>query len=461
VALDRLAIRECSLLKEYSPEIPSSFLHPLLLCRSSALTHALQIEEYLCQRHKESLEVPSVFSNSVDDSCFAVRHYRASEKLQRLYDEINTHAGRERAEKRAELASLKQKSEILLSRSSKMDHKFSENHRGFKHHSMKCRKCELKHQAAFHIRVHEWPLPLPTAHAQRIVFELSPPRAFSAWRDITYTILCDIGLASVPDLDDLSKHPLHTFPTLRRWGTRHQQHHRVTVASTMLPSLSEIPIESAGESSLFVVGRQSFKLFDRFRNSWVIGPFSGCGPSKLCLPPVPKSSPYSHLHPFVCGTGHTPNDIITAQVDRPRGINQYEFIAFSGLRSGTRLQWLNIARELASPFLSFSREEVHTLITQATWQLGPLSNGVREWHSDLTVFSFGSLLLCEMERLLIKIKANWLEEVTVRTIGVSYSFYLYIDLIYCQFSSAAVSWPQQRSWILLDGHMRFCGRLEM
>jgi hypothetical protein len=121
----------------------------------------------------------------------------------------------------------------------------------------------------------------------------------------------------------------------------------------------------------------------------------------------------------VCGTQHTPNDIIAAQADCPKEITLLEFLAFSGLRSGPRLQWLNIARELASPFLCFRREEVHTLITQAAWQLGPLSDGVREWHIDLSVPSFGNALLRELESLLEKIRANWLEEVTVRTIGAS------------------------------------------
>jgi len=121
----------------------------------------------------------------------------------------------------------------------------------------------------------------------------------------------------------------------------------------------------------------------------------------------------------VSSTQHTPNDIIAAQADCPEEINLHEFIAYSGLRSGPRLQWSNIARELASPSLSFNREEVHALITQAAWQIGPLSNGVREWHLDLGLSSFGNVLLGELESVLTKIKANWQEDVTVRTIGAS------------------------------------------
>jgi hypothetical protein len=93
---------------------------------------------------------------------------------------------------------------------------------------------------------------------------------------------------------------------------------------------------------------------------------------------------------------------------------------------------------LASPSLSFRREEVHTLITQAAWQLGPLSNGAREWHIDLSNSSFAAALLHELECLLEKIRNNWLEEVTVRTIGARDSSDPHSCLIFPQLLSAAV-----------------------
>jgi len=174
----------------------------------------------------------------------------------------------------------------------------------------------------------------------------------------------------------------------------------------------------AQESSVLVNNGLSFKPFDRNCGSWVIHPLSESSVAKLCMPSIPKSSPYNRLHFYVSGTQHTANDVIAAQDDCPKEISLHEYVAFSGLRSGPRLQWLNIARELASPSLSFRREEVHILITQASWQLGPLLDGVREWHIDLGISSFGNALLREQESLLGKIKANWLEEVTVRTIGM-------------------------------------------
>ncbi len=161
------------------------------------------------------------------------------------------------------------------------------------------------------------------------------------------------------------------------------------------------------------------------------------------------------------GTQHTSNDTVAAQADCPKEITLHEFLAFSGLRSGPRLQWLNIARELASPYLSFRHEEVHTLITQAVWQLGPLSDGVREWHIDLSISSFGHVLLRELESLLERIGANWLEEVTVRTIGESYISGLGSCLISFQLSLAAGFWPRRRTQIFLGGRVLCCGRRDI
>lgn len=87
------------------------------------------------------------------------------------------------------------------------------------------------------------------------------------------------------------------------------------------------------------------------------------------------------------------------------------------MRSGQRLQWLNIAREIAARSLSFRKEEVHTIITQAVWQVGHLTeHGERESHIELSDPSFCFVLLKEMEIFLRSIEASWLEGVSARTI---------------------------------------------
>ena len=412
VALDTLAIKQCPLLKEYSPEIPSKFLHDLLLHRSSTINRALQIEEYLCQRHGEVPDdVPSILSNVVSHSCFAVKHYSTSEDLKRRYEEIEEHAQEQRKKKCEELESLNQRLNSLRSEASKMNHDI------FKHRSETCKKCRLDHEAdSLKISVHEWPLPSEQLNAQRVVFELSPPHTFSVWRDITYMIL---RLSPVTNSYGSAQKFLDTFTGLSKWAVPIRG---VTIGSNTEPysdrshyQAIKIPTD---ESSVLMKNGLSFQLIDRSCNSWVMGSLSESSIAELCAPPIDTTSPYRYLHRFVSNTQHTANDTIASQAECPKEISLHEFIAFSGLRSGPRLQWLNIARELASSSLSFRHEEVHTLFTQAAWQLGPHVAGVREWHMDLEISSFGNTLLRELESLVERVRANWLEEVTVRTIGM-------------------------------------------
>ena len=394
VALDRITIHQCPLLKEYSPEIPSNFLHCILLHRSSGLKRALKIEEYLSGRHKGALGVTSVFSNSFDDSCFAVKYFRTSEDLQHLNDRITTRIRGTPVTERAKHDKPASQYEALkspLPGPLDMDDNLIYD--------------PTLDQSLL--------LSVPT---QVVAFELSPPRAFSAWRDMTYMILCDIGLDSVTDSQDLSLHFLDAFPILQSLVAEREGLPRVCVAFSDQNGRDTVR-NPAEDTPTFIDTGRSFGLFDRSRTSYAKASFSGSSPAKLCTPPMPKSSPYSGLHDFVSGTQHAPNTIIAAQADYPDELDWREFLAFSGLRCGPRLQWFNIARELASPSLSFSREEVHTLITQAAWQLGPLSNGAREWHVDLDISNFGVTLLRGLSSLLRMIQANWQEEVTVRTIG--------------------------------------------
>ncbi|KAH9062248.1 hypothetical protein EDB87DRAFT_329798 [Lactarius vividus] len=429
MALDTLTLaltnRRFPLLGFYSPEIPKDFLHPLLLHRSGSLRRAMLIEQYILQRHEKASYTTSIFSDNVTESSFAVQYFRASQRLQQLYIEITQRASEEQAQKLSELNSLNKRWQSLKDAASEMSHTSVADEKGnLNHQSLNCQKCRTENSAkSLWIDVYEWPLPQDPEQVQLVVFELSPPRAFSTWREVTYKILRDIGTPDAkPNINpDEPKLFLDTFSGLRPWTVRHP-HHRITIASTTKSFRDQSHYKAvqipADRSEVLLNNGLSYKLFDRKAKSWAGQPLLGSTIANFCTPPIPMSSPYNKVHSFVSGTHHTSNEAIAAQADCPPELSPHEYIAFSGLRSGPRLQWLNIARELSSPSLSFRREGVHTLITQAAWHLGPSSDGVREWHTDLDIPSFGWTLLHELEGLLGRIEANWLEEVTVRTIAL-------------------------------------------
>ncbi|KAH9036252.1 hypothetical protein EDB84DRAFT_1560971 [Lactarius hengduanensis] len=421
MALDKLTTHQCPLLTSYSPEIPGYFLHPLLLHRSDSLRRARLIEEYILQRHQGASCATSIFSDTATESSFAVRYFNDSPELQQLYDDIDQHAEQQKEEKRADLGFLNERWRSLKDAASMMDHDYILDYEGNLVHGG-CEKCRRNNEAnRLKIDVFEWPLPQATLDAQLVIFELAPPRAFSAWREITYKILCDIGMPNASDDADPPKLLLDTFSGLRDWAVG-REYHRITIGSTTKSFGDQTHYRKvqipASNSDVLLNNGLSFKLYDRKSESWAARPFLESTIANLCTPPTPVSSPYGKIHSFVCGTRHTSNEVIAGQADCPPELSPHEYLAFSGLRRGPRLQWLNIARELSSPSLSFRREEVHTLITQAAWHLGPLSDGVREWHTDLGISSFGWTLLRELEGLLGRIDANWLEEVTVRIIAL-------------------------------------------
>ncbi|KAH9056705.1 hypothetical protein EDB87DRAFT_1793974 [Lactarius vividus] len=419
MALDKLTTQQCPLLSSYSPEIPQDFLHPLLLHRSGSLRRAMLIEEYILQRHQGTSCATSIFSDTATESSFAVRYFNDSPELQQLYDDIDQHAEEQQEEKCGELDVQNELWQLLKDEATMMDHDYTKDYEGNLVHG-RCEKCQVNNEAnKLKIDVFEWPLPQAMVEAQLAVFELAPPRAFSAWREITYKILRDIGMPNTSDDADQPKLILDTFSGLRDWAVRHE-YHRITIGSTTKSfgdqthyKMVQIP---ADHSDVLLNNGLSFKLYDRKTKSWVVQALLGSTITHLCTPPIPVSSPYGKIHSFVYRTDHTSNEVIANQAGCPSDLSPHEYLAFSGLRSGPRLQWLNVARELSSPSLSFRREEVHTLITQAAWQLGPLLDGVYEWHTDLGIPCFGRTLLHELEGLLGSIEANWLEEVTVRTI---------------------------------------------
>jgi hypothetical protein len=83
------------------------------------------------------------------------------------------------------------------------------------------------------------------------------------------------------------------------------------------------------------------------------------------------------------------------------------------------LQWLNILRELEAGSLTLRNEEVYTLLTQAAWQVGPLSEDgtSREWHEEIEDNDYRIRLIEVCSDVLRHVQANWREAVTVRVLG--------------------------------------------
>ncbi|EUC59846.1 large low complexity protein, putative, partial [Rhizoctonia solani AG-3 Rhs1AP] len=170
-------------------------------------------------------------------------------------------------------------------------------------------------------------------------------------------------------------------------------------------------------SQVFLDNALQFQLYDIKGDAWAAGPFPGISFTKYGTFKLPSGSLYRHLEYTLGSTTHSSNQVLADQHDCPIELSLHEHIAFGTLRSGARLQWMNILRGLEEDLLSFSSDEVWMLHTQAAWQMGPMTDkGSLEWHQDLGDLKFGLLLVSQCMRVLDRVKANWLQAKSVLTI---------------------------------------------
>ncbi|KAH7922509.1 hypothetical protein BV22DRAFT_1131369 [Leucogyrophana mollusca] len=420
VAVDRMVVDEIPLLAEYSPEVPVSFPDPLILHKAGQLARLDALQLYISERHRLAISGRSVFSDDSSDNAFAIRFFDQSSELQRLRNHIEKDARAERDAKLAELRQNNAKHAELSAEERLLQHTYYVNYRGYQDHSKwSCSKCSLGRTISnMRIDVHEWPLPESAPGAKIVTFELGVPATFNVWRSMTFDLLVDIG---TPDEKRPSPANPHTtllgYAALSKYTVRHGRQ-RITLASGTKPfarSHYESTHIPSNESTVCVNNGLIFRVYDSGNGTWAANPFTHCDISSDCTFMLPVGR-YRALQDYVSGTSHTSNHIISAQADCHPELSLHEFVAFGSLRSGPLLQWLNIARELRARILSFREEEVHSLLLQAAWQVGPLEGDIRLWHDDLKDAAFGRVTLDELSALLRSVESNWVEMVSMKTI---------------------------------------------
>jgi hypothetical protein len=421
VALDTISVIQCPLLSSYSPEIPTSFLDPLLLRRAKSIERANRIELYLRKRHDETTISTSIYSDRLCATSFSVRYFETSASLQAAKIAIEQNAAATREAKCKELREMNAKYESLTQEGAVRTCDYN-----IYRHSWSCRRCSLRQEAGnLRIKVHEWPLPTQSLEAEAVVFELNCPSVFAIWRIATYQILRDIGMAHVKEQSKFGPQSLiGNYEGFHPGWKKANLMGRITFGSSTKSFLDSHYREHrlpAQEAHICVNNGLHLRFYDARRGEGMPSCFD-LNLSSYCTLQLSADgeSSYSYLQDAVARTTHQHNDTIANQEDCPVNLSIHEHLAFSNLRCGSQLQWMNIARELRTRVLTFSREEVHTLITQAAWQIGPLSqDDIREWHFELGLPDFGIILLREAKDLLDRVRANWMEATTVKTISMS------------------------------------------
>ena len=441
VALDKAALFQCPLLADYPPEIPSSDLAALILPKKRQMESLHQIEDYILRRSSSCRGYPSIFSDVVNENAFAVRYFHNSPALRALNDRILAAAAEARDLKRDEY-SRKRREYMSLVEQAAQAHctcPYTRERRWGPDPS--CIRCMLYSQAQrISITVHEWPLPEDSLQRILTVFELQCPPTFCEWRDTTYKILAEVFSRRL-ELSASNKLSYGNF-RVDDLRTYFRGSHRISLKSRtksfLVAHYREKHFPTTSEA-LCVPSGFRFSLWDGL--CWVEDQLGRSEIREMCTPILPASI-YTKLQYAITGTAHTPNEVIAAQCDCHPQLLIHEYDAFGLLRSGHRLQWLNIARELRARSLTFSQEAVNILVLHASCQAGPANDTsvLRESHDHLATPDFGHQLLAEIEAFWSSIEGNWQEAVSGNTL---------IKLTARILSLAADSWVKSRACDLL------------
>jgi hypothetical protein len=208
--------------------------------------------------------------------------------------------------------------------------------------------------------------------AKSAVFELDCPEAIIAWRDSTWALLYDLGrVESIPCQN--SELRLLKYDLVKPYALNRGQ--RLTLGSTTKSFLQahykecKFPVN---KKNVCVNNRLHYRLIDTELDIWTQDQTAQPSIARMCNTKLPLG-PYSNLQDTVDSHVYTQNEIIARQESCSRELGVMEFIAFGSLRSGERIQWINILRELGSANLSFNEPAVAILIIQAAWQAGSVA----------------------------------------------------------------------------------------
>ena len=418
VAVDLLATAQHPLLLEYSPEIPPRLLEPLLLRDSLFIGRLRYVQTYLSVRHSRVTK-GSVFGQDITTVSFAIQYFDSSAELQALKGRIESDAEAARQRKYSELRQQKNLFNSLVQKAGSLSHTTSTKKGKEAHRPRKCAKCCAEGDAEkMEIKVHEWPLPKSDLLAKAVVFELQCPLAFQTWRDTTYITLYDFCrpsrvMSNKADPPVLLERYSGLLPYV---GPLFRVTYASSTKSFPQSHYASQKVSSATETTICVNNGLNFALFDTKLKRWIVDSFTDCGIEMLCTYTLPSDSPYHLLQGAFQTTTEASNIAIAQQAQASTQITLHEYMAFRTLRCGPNLQWLNLARELRTGILSFSRLEVQMLVAQAAMQIGPLSSSGAEWHVLLKCPQFGKVILTEIDSLLSGIEGNWLQVVTLQTV---------------------------------------------
>ncbi|KAK7937469.1 uncharacterized protein PG986_014337 [Apiospora aurea] len=417
VACDQAAIKQEPLLVDYSIGFPEGFLEILVLPRQSQMLRLRNVESYLREREARTKQgYPSAFEGFGLANSLAVRYYDNSCIHQQLHQEIVSLSQKKRSDKMQELEQKLAKYQALQVSYQNLEHdqEVESDYHGWEMQCrFSCEKCSLQSQMdTLSIMVHEWPLPDDELEARGVVFELRVPAVISDWRRVTMTLLIDLLRDSRQILgrSDRLYSPCDYADLTTVIGE--EESGRLGLRSSSKPFvLSHYRDQLVSEASAATICKKHgcrYSYHDTNHDSPVSEIIGGSKIPSNCSFAVGSKLP---LPDWIRGYSHTSNEVIARQSTCPPDLDLGEFRAIGHVRSGARLQWLNILVQLYAPPVDFNNIETALVILQAIGESGPChdkpESHLRDSHAIVQDEDFARKLLGGLEATLLRFKENW------------------------------------------------------
>lgn len=421
VLMDIAAAEACPLLREYHPIFTPELLDVVQLEQVEDFDRLSVIQRHL-KRRVDACQADSydILSSENSPSCFAAKYLVNSHELQALYLAILQDSQQAREKKEIEWEAISNDCEQLSQELAALSCLCTgEPGDRTKDDIKNCTKCFLRRKRRrLEIQVHEDFLPIHDTKAAKILFELSMPRWYEAYRNVTFKIIHDLAW---PTRVDQSDPPLilRDFSPLAKYQKERAVAGGVTLASPAKSFLqTHWRVVQVLHGSLREVLRPhgpDFDLYDIDSKVWIEAiDRHALSFQHLCGIVIPECLREqvlpAHPHPPAVADGPSSYAVIANERQCPQEVSVHEFSAYQRLLAGTSRRWMTMLVELGSSHLNFSSSETVRLFSQLALQAGPPgAGGLREAYRVFADDAFCFRLAEMIDQRLEAIKSNWRE----------------------------------------------------
>ncbi|CAG7937273.1 unnamed protein product [Penicillium salamii] len=427
--MDLCATTAYPVLKDFHPLFEPKLLDVLLLSRLGQMERLQEIQSYIHGRCAQAkVGAMTIFADPAP-GCFADRYFEVNgaDGMQVLQTKIDSDSMETRNEKEMELervnaqyeAFTKQKAEIPCTE--RLNPDGTHDIRGCKHCYIVRRRWRLK------IQVHEDFLPPDNMIPQRraIVFELSTPQEFAAYRNATWNIVVTISqlntaFAAAPQVVLADYVQLQPYNQRKSFTSLTLASHTKSFLGTHYKS-QKLP---AKQQKVLLPSALKFSYYDPKNGIWFKALPQNLSFAHHFAIHLPPSHPFSDLYASAvfAADGPSPSSYqaIASTPQCPSGISNQEFIAHQNLLGGTRRRWLCILTELGSSNLNLSLRDTTVLLRRLALQAGPSSDGdvLRAVHTVFRDPQFCFRLIEQVEYHVQTIAPSWRENNYMETLVI-------------------------------------------